>query len=110
VAKRAAQTLAWVTPQNWLLDIALDHLTLARCALYADLLQGRPPGAEAQSQTDAAVSGLRAAGRQDHLPRARLFRDRKALATARALIEECGYIRRLPELQDAEQSLADESD
>ena len=33
VERRATTTLAWVTPQSWLLDIALDHLTLARVQL-----------------------------------------------------------------------------
>ena len=37
-----------------------------------------------------------------HLTRARLFGDHEALAQARRLIEECGYGRRLPELEDAE--------
>jgi hypothetical protein len=94
------------------LSAALDHLTLARCALYADLLQGRPPGAEAQSQTETAVAGLRAAGDQTYislglLTRARLFRDRSQLTQARALIQDCGYGRRLPELEDAEAAARD---
>mgnify|MGYP000222704167 FL=1 len=150
VAQRAAQTLKWVEPQDWLLDIALDHLTLARCALYADLLHGRPPGEDAQQHTEAAVAGLRQAGDQDELPRglltrawlrhclddlpgtqadlaeaqriaerggmklhladialtrARLFNDKDALKKARVLIDECGYGRRLPELEDAERRL-----
>jgi uncharacterized protein (UPF0548 family) len=33
VRERARQTLAWVTPQNWFLDTALDHLSLGRAAL-----------------------------------------------------------------------------
>ncbi len=150
VAQRAAQTLAWGETQDWLLDIALDHLTLARCALYADRLHGRVPGDEAQRQTEAAVDGLRQAGHQDDLPRglltrawlrhclndlpgtqadlgeaqriaerggmklhladialtrACLFKDKAELAKARQLIEECGYGRRLPELEDAERRL-----
>ena len=125
-------------------------MTLARCALYADLLHGRPPGEDAQQHTEAAVAGLRQAGTMDHLPRglltrawlrhclnnlpgtqadlaeaqriaerggmklhladialtrARLFEDKAELAKARALIEECGYGRRLPELEDAERRL-----
>jgi hypothetical protein len=36
------------------------------------------------------------------LTRARLFRDRDALAQARTLIEQCSYGRRFPELEDAE--------
>jgi hypothetical protein len=153
VAKRGAKALEIVLAGSKnLLDIGLNHLTLARCALYADLLQGRPPGAEAQSHTEAAVSGLRAAGSQHHIPRglltrallrhalgdlpgaeadlkeaediaarggmklfladlaltrARLFRDPAQLAQARALIEECGYRRRLPELEDAEAAAKD---
>src|SRR6266550_6599485 len=39
------------------------------------------------------------------LMRARLFRDRDALAEARKLIEQCGYWRRKEELEDAEAAL-----
>ena len=42
-------------------SLALDQLTLARCALYADLLHGRTPGEDAQ-HTKAAIAGLRQAG------------------------------------------------
>jgi hypothetical protein len=41
------------------------------------------------------------------LTRARLSRDRAALAEARRLIGDCGYGRRLPELEDAEATAAD---
>lgn len=40
------------------------------------------------------------------LTRARLFEDKAELAKARALIDECGYGRRVPELEDAEKRLA----
>ncbi len=40
-----------------------------------------------------------------HLTRARLFRDKAELAKARALIVQCEYFRRLPELEDAEAML-----
>ncbi len=39
-----------------------------------------------------------------HLTRARLFRDKAALAEARKLIEQCGYWRRKEELEDAEEA------
>ncbi|MEY2633647.1 MAG: hypothetical protein RIR00_2301 [Pseudomonadota bacterium] len=74
VQARAAQTLAWVSPQNWLLDIALDHLTLARCALYAGLIQGQPPDPVAQDHAKQALAGLRAAGQSDYLPHGLLTR------------------------------------
>jgi len=135
-----------------LMDSSLDQLTLARCALYADLVRGRAPNSEARSQAEQALDLLRAAGSQDHIPRglltrawvrhaagdpdgaradldeaeriaargsmrlhladcalyrARLFRDRAALAEARRLIEACGYRRRLPELEDAERAAPD---
>lgn len=139
VRERAAQTLAWAKREAVLLDIALDHLTLARDALY----KGRSAG----DHIDAAVDGLRECGAMYHLPRglltrawqrclsgddagaradldeaweiaergpmplfqadiqltrARLFRDRVALAEARRLIEKHGYHRRDGELADAE--------
>jgi hypothetical protein len=40
-----------------------------------------------------------------HLHRARLFRDTSELAKARALIFDCEYFRRLPELEDGEKAL-----
>ncbi|PXX77737.1 TIR domain-containing protein [Rivihabitans pingtungensis] len=147
VAQRGRKMFEWRVPGDSLLSIALDHLTLARCALYADLLHGRTPGEDAQQHTEAAVTGLRQAGVEEFivlglltrawlrhclhdlagaqadlaeaqriaerggmklhladiaLTRARLFEDTTELAKARALIEECGYGRRLPELEDAE--------
>ncbi len=71
VTGRGSQTLAWITPRNFPLDIGLDHLTLARAALYAAMLRGEAPPAD---HVDAAVDFLRRAGTQDHLPRALLTR------------------------------------
>lgn len=73
VGQRAAQTLAWAEMNAVsLLDIALDHLTLARAALFTALLTPAEPGAtelaQALREADAAVAGLRHAGTQDHLP------------------------------------------
>ena len=69
VARRAGQALKIAEDNSLsLLTIALDHLTLARCALYQDRLQGRPPGPEARDQTERALDRLRAAGRQDYTP------------------------------------------
>ncbi len=99
VSGRAAQTLKWVTAAKLgLLTIALDHLTLGRAALYAAILEGRAgcpqPAADdptrpspsrrgedtapylqtAHRELDDAVSGLRRAGTQDHIPRGLLTR------------------------------------
>jgi hypothetical protein len=129
------------------INLALDHLTVARCAFYAGILQGHPPSPETQRHAERALHHLRASQYRYMLPlglltrawlrhcvgeaeaaradldeaqriatrggmalhladialtRARLFHDRAALAKARELIEEHGYGRRLPELQDAE--------
>jgi tetratricopeptide (TPR) repeat protein len=138
VSERSVYALRIAETHRWLLDIALDHLTLSRAALY----KGRP----ARDHIEAAVDGLRAAGTMNHLPsglltrawqrcllgdeagsredldeaweiaergpmpliqadiqltRARLFRDRAALAEARRLIDKHGYHRRDGELADA---------
>ena len=81
---RAAQTREWVRPQNWLLDIAVDTLTLGRAhlglALAAAGEQAVPP-AEGQGDAriarirlDEAVDGLRAAGAAEFVPRGLLAR------------------------------------
>ena len=73
VEQRAAQTLKWVTTQNWLLDIALDYLTLGRAALYRAILE-RSEVRNAKSEIEHAVAGLRRAGTTHHLPRGLLTR------------------------------------
>ena len=96
VSERAAKTLKWVTTEDLLLDIALDHLTLGRAALYGSALASRnrpgesaptspssPLGLSEEEQRgltsaatdlDAAVDGLRSAGQLDDLPRGLLTR------------------------------------
>ena len=63
-----------------------------------------------EAQAIAARGNMRLFLADCHLTRARLFRDppepaRAELAKARALIEDCEYFRRLPELEDAEAAL-----
>ncbi len=75
VEQRAAQTLKWyeLEQQSWLLDIALDHLTLGRAALYRGALtDSKAEHAEAlqiaREQLTDAVDGLRRSGNQDEIP------------------------------------------
>jgi hypothetical protein len=87
VRDRATQTLAWVKEENWLLDIALDHLSLGR----ACLLEG--DHSKAESHLDEAVTGLRRAGTQHYLPlgllaRAALHRLKSDFARAQRDLDE----------------------
>jgi len=74
VRERAAQALEIAVRNNWLLDIALGHLSLGRAHLFA--LQHGTAGdlAQATSHLQQAVNGLRHAGSQNHLPRGLLAR------------------------------------
>jgi hypothetical protein len=78
VEQRAAQTLKWyvLNQQQWLLDIALDHLTLGRAALYRALLEHSDFRLLTFdfSHIDTAVAGLRRAGQDDYLPHGLLTR------------------------------------
>jgi hypothetical protein len=95
VSERGAKTLEWATDaKDSLLDIALDHLTLGRAALYAAILESRrrqcesaptsspPPMPEASQRGltsaakafDHAISGLRRAGAVEFLVRGLLTR------------------------------------
>jgi hypothetical protein len=75
IAQRATQTLKWgdVAYRQTLLTIALDHLTLARAALYAAILQ-KSAISDSKAEIERAVASLRRAGQQDHLPRGLLTR------------------------------------
>jgi tetratricopeptide (TPR) repeat protein len=83
---RATQTLVIAEKHRWLLNVALDHLTLGRALLYRYVVQAResaiqPTGGtqpvtdpSARNHLDAAVGGFRRAGQMDELPRGLLSR------------------------------------
>jgi tetratricopeptide (TPR) repeat protein len=72
VLPHATQTLDWAERANFsLLDIGLDHLTLARAAIYESIPTGEPPERPHLSE---AADYLRRAGQQDYLPRGLLIR------------------------------------
>ncbi|MEM8557007.1 MAG: TIR domain-containing protein [Bacteroidota bacterium] len=70
VVRRAEQTLEWVTPQQWLLAIALDHISLGR----AHMATFPPDLVAAEQHLRVAVDGLRASGQMQELPRGLLAR------------------------------------
>jgi hypothetical protein len=70
VERRGAKMFEWRRPSDSLIDIALDHLTLARVGLIrAILTHSLPQLALDLPHVAAAVNGLRNAGRIDKLPR-----------------------------------------
>jgi len=103
VQKRANQTLEWVTQQNWLLDIALDKLSLGRAFLLQAQTETTDPLLCASSFNQArdylhqAVADLREASSQDYLPlgllaRAACNRAQNEFALASADLEEAREI------------------
>lgn len=73
VSQRVAETLKIAERNNWLLDIACDHLTLGRTALYEAILS-KSEIRNSKSEIEEAVSGLRRAGTMHHIPRGLLTR------------------------------------
>lgn len=72
VERRAMTTLGWATQFGFLLEIALDHLTLARVGLIRAIPDADPTNPQPTldlPHVAAAVNGLRAAGTMDQLPR-----------------------------------------
>ena len=70
--RRGLKMFEWRHPNDSLLTIALDHLTLARVGLYRALLEpGRPSSFDPHHST-AALDGLRKAGQMHYLPLALL--------------------------------------
>jgi tetratricopeptide (TPR) repeat protein len=79
VAQRASQSIEIAERQGWLLDIALDHLTFGRAALYQGVLTDSKtdqaePLQSAREELATAVDGLRRAGTFHHVPIALLSR------------------------------------
>jgi len=73
VRERAEKTLKWVTKTGWLLEIALDTLTLGRTWMMPAIEPGKenepgPDFTRAGELLDRAVAGLREAGYQYYTP------------------------------------------
>ena len=84
--RRASQTLEWGESQYSLLDVALDHLTLARTGLYRSILESadgdlREPSAE----MDRALNGIRQASAIIELPKGFLTASLLAMMQARSV-------------------------
>lgn len=93
VKERVKQTLEWVTEQGWLLDMALDKVSLGRAELYS----ASRDIDKAEKWLNEAVDGLRNAGTRDHLPRgllarAELYRKTREFEKAEADLEEAREI------------------
>jgi hypothetical protein len=70
VERRGQKMFDWRVPSDSLLDIALDHLTLARVGLVrAILADPRPQPTLDLPHVAAAVNGFRNAGAMNHLPK-----------------------------------------
>lgn len=69
VSERAARTLQWAEANPFLLDIALNHLTSGRAALYVAILEGVASRQlkSSRESLERAVDGLRRAGAQEFL-------------------------------------------
>ncbi|MFT3767110.1 MAG: hypothetical protein QM820_16560 [Minicystis sp.] len=103
VQERAARTLAWSEAQRFLLDIALDHLSLGRAHLLGAQRGTGGDLAQAASHLTQAVDGIRRASTQHMLPlgllaRAALHTHTRAFDLARRDLDEalslstrCGY-------------------
>jgi hypothetical protein len=81
VFERATRAMKVAIRGRWTLDIALDHLTSGRAALYAVRIHARAPTLaytltleHACEHLEAAVAKLHEAGNQDHLPKGLLTR------------------------------------
>ncbi len=69
VRKRAEQTLEWATNEQFLLDIALDQLSLGRAWMMQTLAEKTGDFTKSMDYMHQAMAGLRKAGVQHHLPR-----------------------------------------
>jgi hypothetical protein len=85
--RRGLKMLEWRQPSDSILDIALDHLTLARVALYRALWEPVRPSSFDLHHATAALDGLRKAGQMQILPLALLTAASRALAEAQQIAE-----------------------
>lgn len=97
VQVRANQTIKIAKRNNWLLDFALDNLSLGRAYLLQAQQDGTRDLTKAADHLNQAVDGLRQAGTQHHLPlgllaRAELYRVSGEFNKARHDLDEAMVI------------------
>jgi tetratricopeptide (TPR) repeat protein len=80
VQVRATQSLEWIMPENFVLMIALDHLSLGWSYILQEQQEGISDFTQAIVHLRQSIGHLQDAGRSDHLPRGLL-----ALAALRRL-------------------------
>jgi hypothetical protein len=98
VAERAAETLEWVTSENFIQDIGLDSASIGRAALGLALsamqyAESKSQVSEARRRLDASVAELRRSNIFQYLPngllaRARCFRATGDFSAARRDLDE----------------------
>jgi len=74
VLSRAGQTIEIAIENGWLLDIALDHLSIGKAHLLQTLQEETDDFTHASEHLNQAVDGLRQAGDQSYIPRGLLAR------------------------------------
>ncbi|MHB9075231.1 MAG: TIR domain-containing protein [Desulfobaccales bacterium] len=74
VMERAGKTVELVSKAGWLLDIALDHLSLGQAYLRQSLAEGSPDLTSAATHLHQAMAGLRQAGEESYVVQGLLVR------------------------------------
>jgi tetratricopeptide (TPR) repeat protein len=93
VVERAKETIKIAKRKNWLLDIALDNLSIGKAYLLQTLEQRTHDFTQAKVSLNQAVEGLVKYGSQQHLPlsflaRAALYRLKHEFPKAHADLDE----------------------
>ncbi|MBI5633480.1 MAG: TIR domain-containing protein [Nitrospirae bacterium] len=93
VLERVGQTLESSIRNKWLLNIALDNLSLGRGHMLKALKDGDKDYSESERYLNESVEGLRKAGQQQYMPlglmaRAELYRIKKAFLRANYDLDE----------------------
>ncbi|HLB69799.1 MAG TPA: hypothetical protein VJJ51_02020 [Candidatus Methanoperedens sp.] len=97
VLSRASQTIEIAKRNRYLLDIALDHLSIGKAHLLQALIEKKDDFIRAAEHLNLGVDGLRQAGQQDELPRsllsrAELYRVRRDFGRAQRDLDEAATI------------------
>ncbi|MCP5107712.1 MAG: toll/interleukin-1 receptor domain-containing protein [bacterium] len=97
VMERAEKFFEWRLPSDSLLDISLDNLIAGRAWMKQAKTENSGDFSTAAAFLEQAVTGLRDANRNDHLPRALIaraecYRRRKAFSKARYDLDEAKEI------------------
>ena len=108
VLERAENTIKIVEPKNWILDIALDHLSLGRAYLFKTVYEETKDFTISEKHLNKAVEGFRKANYYEYIARGLIARAELYRVLGETMGEKGYFTKAHTDLEEAEETASPE--